>query len=270
MPHRLNSSRRRGRAAAARALTTLAALLVLAGCAVLNPRPDALPLFTQGARIVFQGDSITDGHRARSAEPGQDLGSGYAFIIAATFGAELAERGLVFVNRGIAGNEISDLLKRWQSDAIDLKPDVLSILIGVNGIGDPEPDDAFEQAYDRLLADTVRALPGVRLILCEPFGLPAGPKKSEWPQYYPQLLRRVAVVDRLADRHHATIVHLQRVFEGATSRAPPEYWISDGIHPTAAGHQLMAMAWMRAVREDSAGPAARPVPRCEGGENCVR
>jgi lysophospholipase L1-like esterase len=264
MLHRLNLRTRRGSAAATRALTALAAAAALAwaaGCAALNPPSEALPLFTQGARIVFQGDSITDGHRARNAAPGQDLGSGYAFIIAAKLGAELAERRLIFVNRGIAGNEITDLAGRWQSDAIDLEPDVLSILVGVNGIGDPEPADAFEQEYERLLADTVRALPHVRLILCEPFGLPAGPKKAQWAQYYPELERRVAVVDRLAERHHATIVHFQRMFEAATSRAPPEYWISDGIHPTYAGHQLMATAWIRAVRENSAARAARPASR---------
>lgn len=263
MPHRSNLSRRRGRAAATRALAPLvaAALLWQAGCAAWDPRSEALPLVTPGARIVFQGDSITDGHRARNAEPGQDLGSGYVFLIAAKLGAAFPERRLMFVNRGIAGNEISDLTKRWQSDAVDLEPDVLSILVGVNGIGDPEPADAFEREYDRLLADTVRALPRVRLILCEPFGLPAGPKKAHWAQYHAALSQRVAVVDRLAMRHHATIVHFQRIFEAATRRAPPEYWIADGIHPTAAGHQLMATAWLRAVRENSAAPAARPASR---------
>src|SRR3982751_3727560 len=90
------------------------------------------PLFPSGARVLFQGDSITDGNRGRSEDPNHILGHGYAFIIAAKYGDVYAERNLVFINRGISGNKVSDLAKRWQKDTIDLKPDVLSILIGVN------------------------------------------------------------------------------------------------------------------------------------------
>ena len=109
------------------------ALMVFAsGCATRDQKTgDPMPAFSDGARILFQGDSITDGNRGRNADPNHILGHGYQFLIAAHYGAELAERDLVFMNRGISGNRVSDLARRWQKDTIDLKPDLLSILIGM-------------------------------------------------------------------------------------------------------------------------------------------
>src|SRR3954466_4147847 len=93
---------------------------------------DPAPEFPAGARILFQGDSITDGNRGRTADPNHILGHGYAFIIAAKYAAQFPAQHLTFINRGISGNKVSDLAKRWTSDALLLKPTVLSILIGIN------------------------------------------------------------------------------------------------------------------------------------------
>ena len=225
-------------------------LLVLpSGCASLNrPAKDPMPAFFDGARILFQGDSITDGNRGRNTDPNHILGHGYQFIIASKYGAELAERHLTFMNRGISGNTVSDLARRWQTDTIDLKPDILSILIGVNDLSFGVTAEQYEQRYDQLLAETMKALPKVRLVLCEPFGLPVGGKKDVWEKYRADLAARQAVVARLGEKYHAPIVHFQKVFEDATQRAPADYWIWDGIHPTYSGHQLMADAWIRVVR----------------------
>src|SRR5436190_18411808 len=108
-------------------------LLVLLLTSLFARLPAAEPMaaFTPGARILFQGDSITDGNRGRSADPNHILGHGYAFIIAAKYGAAYADRNLTFLNRGVSGNKVTDLAKRWQKDTLELKPDVLSILIGV-------------------------------------------------------------------------------------------------------------------------------------------
>jgi len=207
-----------------------------------------MPLFSQGSRILFQGDSITDGNRGRNSDPNHILGHGYQFIIAAKYGAELAERHLVFINRGVSGNRVSDLARRWQSDTLDLKPDILSILIGVNDLGSGVPAEQFEQQYDQLLAQTLQALPQVRLVLCEPFGLPVGGKKETWNSYNPELVVRQMIVKKLAAKYHAPLVPFQRMFEAAVKRAPAEYWIWDGVHPTYAGHQLMAEEWVRTVQ----------------------
>ena len=116
---------------------------------------DPMPAFRSGTPILFQGDSITDGNRGRTADPNHILGHGYAFLIAAKYGAMLPDRNLVFMNRGISGNAVVDLQNRWQTDTLDLKPDILSILIGINDASRRIPAEDFEKTYDRLLADTI-------------------------------------------------------------------------------------------------------------------
>lgn len=226
-----------------------ASILCRAGLAADNSPPaDPMPIFVEDARILFQGDSITDGNRGRDADPNHILGHGYQFIISSRYGARLAERHLTFMNRGISGHRVSDLAHRWQADTLDLKPDILSILIGVNDLNSGVTAEQYEQQYDQLLADTVGALPNVRLVLCEPFGLPVGQKKEIWATYRAQLEVRQAIIARLAGKYRAALVHFQKVFDDATTRAPADYWIWDGIHPTYPGHQLMADEWIRTVQ----------------------
>lgn len=203
--------------------------------------------FREGDRILFQGDSITDMNRGRSADPNHILGHSYAFIIAAKYGAEFPERHLTFINRGVSGNKVSDLLGRWKGDALDLKPDILSILIGVNDLNGGVSAEQYEELYDQLLSETVKALPKVRLVLAEPFGLPTGNKKASWDSYRIELAKRQAIVAKLAAKYHAAFVHLQKVYDDACHRAPAEYWIWDGVHPTYNGQQLLADEWARAV-----------------------
>jgi lysophospholipase L1-like esterase len=221
----------------------------LAGCATtVSTVSDTVPIFFNGARILFQGDSITDGNRGRSADPNHILGHGYQLIVAAKYGETLADRQLVFMNRGVSGNTVSGLARRWRTDTIDLKPDILSILIGVNDLGSGVTARQYEQQYDELLSETVKSLPQIKLILGEPFGLPVGGKKTIWDKYHSDLEERIAIVNKLGVKYHAPVVHYQKAFEEATKRAPAEYWIWDGVHPTYSGHQLMANEWVRAVR----------------------
>ena len=198
-----------------------------------------MPVFARDARILFQGDSITDGNRGRTPDPNHILGHGYALLIAAKYGSSLAERNLTFMNRGISGNKVTDLQARWAADALELKPEVLSILIGINDAGRSVPCAEFEAGCDRLLADTLAALPHVRLVLCEPFQLPATDLVRQYQ----------AATERLAAKHHTPLVRLQKVFEDACRRAPATYWIWDTVHPTYSGHQLIADEWVRTVEE---------------------
>ena len=121
------------------------------------------PLFRRGERVLFQGDSITDMARGRTADPNHILGHSYVFLIAAKQGAAYPEQAVTFINRGVGGNEVGNLATRWDADAIDLKPDVLSILIGVNDVGhslrknEPVSIETYEKIYDELLAKTVAA-----------------------------------------------------------------------------------------------------------------
>jgi lysophospholipase L1-like esterase len=211
--------------------------------------PEAPPsVFRKGARILFQGDSITDGARGRSADPNHILGHSYAFLIAAKFGASSPELDLTFLNRGISGNTVLDLEKRWQKETIDLKPDVLSILIGVNDNQKNVDLDQYEQVYAKLISEVKAANPEIKLVLCEPFGLPAGKKKDSWEAWNAGLQKRREIVERLAKTHKAAYVRFQTAFDEAAKRAPAEYWIWDGVHPTYSGYQIMADEWERTVR----------------------
>jgi lysophospholipase L1-like esterase len=200
-----------------------------------------------GSRVLFQGDSITDMNRGRTDDPNHILGHSYAFLIAARTGATYPERKLEFVNRGASGNKIADLAARWDADAIAIKPTILSILVGVNDVDFATPPDQFEQTYDALLSRTQAALPDCKIVLCEPFGLPTGWRKSRWPELQPRLVAIQAIVKKLAERRHATFVPLQSVFDEACKRGPADYWIWDSIHPTYSGQELIADQWAKIV-----------------------
>ena len=203
--------------------------------------------FEQDDTILFQGDSITDGNRGRSDDPNHILGHGYAFIIAAKYGEQLPERNLKFVNRGVGGNKVSDLAARWQADTLNIKPDLLSILIGVNDAYTNVPTEQYEAAYDRLLQDTVAARPAVRLVLGEPFTLPGDKHPGKWDVWRADIQAKQDAVARLAAKYNALVVRFQNAFDEALKRAPADYWVWDTIHPTYAGHQVMADEWAKTV-----------------------
>ena len=220
-----------------RTLTFLAAMLL---AAVPLHALDAIAAFTSGAHILFQGDSITDGNRGRSADPNHILGHGYVFIIAARHGAAFPTLNLDFINRGVSGNTVLDLEKRWQTDTLALKPDLLSIMIGVNDNGKGVPLEQYEQTYDKLISDATSANPKLKLVLCAPFVKPTATIDDG-------IVKRQEIVARLAQKHGAALVKFQPVFDEAAKRAPADYWIWDHVHPTYRGHQLMADEWERVV-----------------------
>ena len=203
---------------------------------------------------VFQGDSITDGNHGRTSDPNHIMGHGYVFSIASRLGADYPEKRLVFYNRGISGNKVNDLASRWQTDTLDLKPDVLSILIGVNDSSsvvfqhDPIITvNKYEKLYRSLLEITRKQYPDILFVLGEPFILPVGKVKEHWDIYHGDILARQAVVVSLAQKFDAVFVGFQEMFNRACKKAPADYWIWDGVHPRVAGHELMAREWMKQV-----------------------
>ncbi|MGC4038787.1 MAG: SGNH/GDSL hydrolase family protein [Chitinophagaceae bacterium] len=203
--------------------------------------------------ILFQGDSITDGNRARNNDWNHVMGHGYQYIISSKLWYDFPKRGFHFFNRGISGNKITDLAARWQTDTLDIKPDLLSILIGINDVSKfIEGDNNFtaveyESGYRTLLQQTLHTLPGIQLVLCEPFVLPVGRVKDKWQQYADEVKKRGEIVQKLSTEFNAIFVPFQDAFNKALSRAEADYWIWDGIHPMPAGHELMAIEWMKAV-----------------------
>jgi lysophospholipase L1-like esterase len=230
------------------ATAAMAAASQLPVGAITNQAP------AKGTVVLFQGDSITDAGRNRASADANSagaLGNGYPLLVTAAVLAERAKDGLRFYNRGISGNKVPDLQQRWATDTIDLKPDVLSILIGVNDFwhtlthGYTGTVQDYEQQYNALLDATRQALPRVHLIVLEPFVLRCGAVDARW---FPEFDQRRAVAARVAARAHATFVPLQTVFNQRTRSAPPEYWAADGVHPTPAGHAVIAEQWRRAAR----------------------
>lgn len=212
------------------------------------------PTKTNGLIFLFQGDSITDGNRGRNNDPNHIMGHGYAFSIAGRLGADYPEKNLKFINRGVSGDKIIDLAGRWQADTLDLKPDVLSILIGINDassvVKNWEPivtPEKYEETYDDLLTKTREQLPDTSFVLCEPFILPVGAVKESWDAYYTDITKRQEIVRKLVTKHSAMFIGFQEVFDKACKKAPADYWIWDGIHPTVAGHELMAREWIKRV-----------------------
>lgn len=200
---------------------------------------DRIAAFTPNAKILFQGDSIT--HGGRGGDPNHFMGHGYQYIIAAKHGAAFPELNLDFMNRGVSGDTVLKLEKRWQQDTLALKPDMLSILIGVNDNCFGLPLNQYEQVYNKLIIAAQNANPKIKLVLCEPFAKPSG-KLDE------NMRKRQEIVARLARKHGAALVRFQHVFDEAVKLAPADYWIWDSVHPTYRGHQLMADEWERTVR----------------------
>ena len=205
------------------------------------------------AVILFQGDSITDAGRDRKATAANDnagLGRGYPYLLAGALLADHPQLKLRIFNRGISGNKVPDLAARWQEDAVSLKPNVLSILIGVNDIWHKLNGNYagtvqdYASGYRQLLEQTAQSIPGVRIIVCEPFVLRCGAINDKW---FPEFEQRRAVAKKLADDMGLTFVPFQTMFDEAVQQAEPAYWAADGVHPTLAGHALMAKTWRTVV-----------------------
>ena len=221
-----------------------------------NNNEPAKTKLKEGAVILFQGDSITDGNRGRTEDPNHIMGHGYAFNIASRVGADYPEKRYQFYNRGISANKVIDLEKRWQADTLDLKPDVLSILVGVNDansiVFNRQPSVSVEQyheVYQELLEKTRALFPEIILVLCEPFVLKVGRMNEKWEASYSDMLKRQAIVRKLAEKNNAVFVGFQEVFDKACEKVPCDYWIWDGVHPTVPGHELMAREWMKQVEK---------------------
>lgn len=211
-------------------------------------RRNDMLILEHGLKILFTGDSVTDCGRDRSNCC--HLGSGYPFLIASRLGADLAEMELQFFNTGIGGNRISDLKARWVEDCIALKPDIVSILIGVNDTWhsfsgkEVIPPEVFRKDYREIIEKTLDALPLVQLILMEPFAFPIDEQRAS---FRPDLDLKIHVVRELAREFADAFLPLDGLFAEASCRAPMTHWLGDGVHPTPNGHSLIADAWIDTV-----------------------
>ena len=209
--------------------------------------------------ILFQGDSITDCGRNR--EQPASMGTGYGFLVKAALGSA-EPYAYNFYNMGISGNRVVDVYARIKKDIINLKPDYMSILIGINDVwheytrknGVEAPK--FEKIYDMLITEIREALPNIKIMILEPFVLPGSATMnteehpSRWDFFCAETALRRVAAKRVADKHNLMFVPLQEIFDKANADAPAMgYWLSDGVHPTPCGHELIKNAWLEAFKE---------------------
>ncbi|MDR2430237.1 MAG: SGNH/GDSL hydrolase family protein [Puniceicoccales bacterium] len=213
----------------------------------------SVPENERGLTFVFQGDSITDGNWGRNLKDlNHHLGHGYVFAIASRLGADFPRAGFGFHNRGVGGQGVSGLEKRWERDALALKPDVLSILIGVNDVmaiarkrSDAADVATYTAVYRRLLKRSRDANPNLILVLGLPFLYRVGGYGKLLDAAGGEMPRHVDAVRELAREFNAVLVDYPAMFERAAKEAPMRHWIWDGCHPTVFGHELMAREWIR-------------------------
>lgn len=199
--------------------------------------------------VLFQGDSVTD--CCRSRENTDDLGPGYPMMIASAFSSKYPEERVKFINRGISGNRTRDLVNRWQMDCLDVKPDLVSILIGINDTwrrfdsNDPTSAESFEANYRDILSRT-RENTDALIVLMEPFVLQYPEDRLAWRE---DLDPKIQVVRKLALEFETALIPLDGIFAQACCRREPQFWAADGVHPTQFGHALIARTWLDTVEE---------------------
>lgn len=196
--------------------------------------------------ILFQGDSVTDGGRTGASDPSSALGSGYPKKVKEYIDIFCQNQNLTVINRGVSGNRVVDLQNRWDEDCIALKPDVVSILIGVNDTwrkydcNDETPAELFEERYRDLLTRTRKAL-DCQIVLLEPFVIPAD---SEKIKFYDDLIWKIQAIRKLSREFCCQYIPLDGIFASSCVGVSPSVWSEDGIHPTDAGHSLIAKLWI--------------------------
>ena len=199
-------------------------------------------------KILFQGDSVTDAGRDRS-DP-HDMGNGYPRFASAMIQDSFPDTEFEFVNLGISGNRTEHLVERLEADFMEIQPDIVSILIGVNDVWHhyafeyvETTDEQFEKNY-RTVLDAIKSRTNARILMIQPFLLESvDPAKQELCE---ELARKKAIVKRLADEYADAYLPLDEVLHTMTEEEPA-YYAADGVHPTPDGACCIGEAYLGAI-----------------------
>jgi lysophospholipase L1-like esterase len=232
-------------------LTAMAAMPSFANASNTKKNNDAPNKLT----ILFQGDSITDAGRDKASYYANDaagMGRGYVFQIVSHLLGANPGKDWKYYNRGISGHKVFQLADRWDDDCLQLKPDVLSILIGVNDFWHTLNNykgtvATYEADFRKLLDTTLKAFPNIKLIIGEPFAVKGGTAINE--SWFPEFPKYQQSARKVAGDYKAVFVPYQKIFDDALQLAPAAYWCPDGVHPSMAGGFLMKEAWIRAFEK---------------------
>lgn len=202
--------------------------------------------------VLFQGDSITDAGRSRTNDA--EMGYGYPTLVTAELSAEYPEQ-FEFINKGISGNRVVDLYARIKSDFINIKPDYLTILIGVNDVWhefqsrNGVDNDKYFEIYCKLIEEIKAMLPEVKIFILEPFVLKASATSDNYSVFRRETEMRAKSSKAVAEKYSLEFIPLQQMFDDAEKKAQASFWLADGVHPTAAGHRLIANKVSDALRK---------------------
>lgn len=208
--------------------------------------------------ILFQGDSITDAGRKRDHYYANDtwggLGSGYVLPVVSELLGKNPTSNIRCYNRGISGHKVFQLANRWEEDCLQIQPDVLSILIGVNDFWHTLSHNykgtakSYEDDFRKLLDRTLKELPDLKIMVCEPFVVKGGSAIVE-EKWFPAFMAYQKAAKKIASDYKASWVPFQKTFDDALKIAPVNYWCPDGVHPSLGGGHLMAEAWLNAFNK---------------------
>ena len=204
-------------------------------------------------RILFQGDSITDAGRSR--ENDVNLGTGYPLLVKAALGYECPGENEYF-NRGISGNRIVDIYARMKRDIVNLAPDVMSLLIGVNDVwhefsDSPNGVDAekYFKVYSMLIEELQAELPNMKIMIMEPFCLNGPATESNWDAFDSEVKKRAVMAKKIAEKYGLPFIPLQAGLDALCEKQSATYWLVDGVHPTPMGHEFIKNQWLEAFKK---------------------
>ena len=211
--------------------------------------------FEPQARLLFIGDSITDGGRARPVGEGAGLGDGYVRYVDALLAVAYPELRLRVTNMGVSGDTVRHLAARWEEDVIALSPDYLAVMIGINDVWRHfdaslrpetwvEPEE-YERTYAGLIERTMPQLKG--LVLMTPFFIE--PNKADPMRR--MMDRYGEIVKNLAARFGALLVDTQAAFDRMLGHYHAYHLAHDRIHPNHIGHMVIARAFIKAVEQQN-------------------
>lgn len=205
-------------------------------------------------KILFQGDSITDCNRTKL--PMENMGAGYPLLVQAKLGFE-SPGEYEFVNRGISGNRIVDLYSRIKADIINIAPDYVSFLIGVNDVWhdldfqNGVSAEKYEKLYCMLIEEIKEALPNIKIMILEPFCIEGSATENteeepnKWNEFSSEVKKRAEKARAVAEKYGIVFIPLQDKFNKAIETMENQYWIADGVHPAVAGHELIKREWLK-------------------------
>ena len=210
--------------------------------------------------FLFQGDSITD-----SGRRGDELGGGsygYPTFVEGMLGAKYPNV-FKFVNKGVSGNRSVDMFARVKRDTVNFKPDILTVLIGVNDVWHELRDNAMVERngidadsyftyYDMFISFVRKMSPQTEIIILEPFVLKASGTEKYWSVFRREVAKRAEKARNLAEKYGLSFIPLQETFDKLSESAPASHWLADGVHPAPAGHCVIAKKIVAAVESEYA------------------